>query len=283
MKNPVAQPDPIPKAALNNPAAHPLISSLRLLRLLLHVSQGVLTAAILLPRLSHAQRQQRIQRWSAKTIAILNVRVAVYGQLPPATRHSMLFIANHISWIDIWAILQVQPVSFVAKSEVRNWPVIGWLAQKTGTLFIERTRRQDTGRAASSMEQELRAGKCLCLFPEGTTTNGTELRPFKTGLLQSAINAEVMVSPIAIRYPNPDGSTNTVIAYYGDVTMMQSLHAILRQREIMVELHFLPPVPALGQERRQLSSQARDAISSLLHLPEHKAPETPAGLPAAAP
>lgn len=265
--------------SITNPTVHPLVSSLRLLRLLLHLALGVLTTALILPRLSVTQRKQRIQRWSAKALSILSIRVAAHGQVPTATTQKTLFIANHISWIDIWAIKQVHAVSFVAKSEVRSWPVIGWLAERTGTLFIERARRHDTGRTANCMEQSLREMECLCLFPEGTTTNGTELKPFKTGLLQAAINAEAMLQPVAIRYPNPDGSPNTAIAYDGDTTMLQSLRTALKQKEILVELHFAAPMPARDQERRHLSHQARHAISSLLHLPKHTAPETHADLP----
>lgn len=256
---------------------------MRVLRLLLHLARGVLTTALILPHLSEAQRKQRIQRWSAKSLSILNVRVVTHGQVPDASTAKTLFIANHISWIDIWAIQQVHSVNFVAKSEVRDWPVIGWLAEKTGTLFIERARRHDTGRTSNSMDQGLREGKCLCLFPEGTTTDGTELKPFKTGLLQAVINAEATLQPVAIRYPNPDGTPNTAIAYDGDITMLQSMRSVLRQQEIVVELHFAAPIAARDQERRHLSHQARHAISSLLHLPKHKAPETHADLPDASP
>lgn len=261
------------------PATHILIRLLRLSRLMLHLARGVATTVFLLPRLSQDQREQRIRQWSADFLRILDIRVIVHGTPPDEARRQILFIANHISWIDIWAIKQAHPVNFVAKSEVRDWPVIGWLSKKVGTLFIERARRHDTGRTANDMEQGLRNGQCLCLFPEGTTTNGTELKPFKTGLFQAAINTEAVVWPIAIRYPHPDGSPNTTVAYDGDITLLQSLSAVLRQREIRVELHFAQPLDARGQERRHLSHQARHAISSLLHLPPHKAPDTPAGPP----
>lgn len=229
--------------------------------------------------MTEQQRASCIQRWSAKFLEILNIRVVTHGNVPKAHTRQALLVANHISWIDIWAIKQLHPINFVAKSEVRGWPIIGWLAVQVGTLFIERARRHDTGRTAHAMEQGLRDGHCLCLFPEGTTTDGTELKPFKTGLLQAAINAGATVCPVAIRYPNLDGSINTAVAYDGDTTLLQSLLAVLKQPEIVVELHFAPPLPAAQQERRHLSHQARHAISSLLHLPKHTAPETHAGPP----
>ncbi len=260
-------------------ATHQLIRLVRLSRITLHLLHGVATTVLFLQRMPEDQREQRIRDWSAEFLRILNIRVTVHGPAPNEASKQVLFVANHISWIDIWAIKQMHPINFVAKSEVRSWPVIGWLAEKVDTLFIERTKRHDTGRTANEMEKGLRAGKCLCLFPEGTTTDGSELKPFKTGLLQSAINAEAIVWPVAIRYPNPDDSINTAIAYAGDTTLLQSMRAVLRQREIRVELHFAPPIPAGDQERRHLSHQARHAISSLLHLPQHKAPEILDGPP----
>lgn len=256
---------------------------LRIGRIGLHLLHGVLKTLFWLPRMVPSARDECIRAWSGKFLTILNIRVVCHGHVPTTPPQRALIVANHISWIDIWAIKQAFPVNFVAKSEVRNWPIIGWLAQQVGTLFIERARRHDTGRTASSMEAGLRDHACLCLFPEGTTTDGTDLKPFKTGLLQSAINTEATVWPVALRYPTPDGRINTGIAYDGDTTLLESMLAVLKQREITVELHFAEPIVATGAERRHLSHQARHAISSLLHLPKHKGPDTPAGLPDAAP
>jgi len=255
----------------------------RIARIGLHLLHGVLKTLTWLPRMASPAREACIRAWSGKFLDILNIRVVCHGHVPSTPPQRALIVANHISWIDIWAIKQAFPVNFVAKSEVRDWPVIGWLAQQVGTLFIERARRHDTGRTASSMEEGLRQNACLCLFPEGTTTDGTELKPFKTGLLQSAINTEATVWPVALRYPRADGGINSAIAYDGDTTLLESMWAVLKQREITVELHFAEPIVATGTERRHLSHQARHAISSLLHLPKHKAPETPAGLPDVAP
>lgn len=255
---------------------------LRLARLQLHVLHGVATTLFILPRLNAGQREQRIRAWCATLLGILHVRVTMHGQIPPGTTTRTLFVSNHISWIDIWALKQLHPMHFVAKSEIRAWPVIGWLADRTGTLFITREKRQDTRRAMNNIEQALARDECLCFFPEGTTTDGTELKPFKSSLLQAAINAQATVWPLAIQYPDPAGGLNTAVAYCGDITMRQSLWEVLKQQEIMVELRFAAPIPALGQERRHLAHQARQAIASLLHLPSRRAPGTGADLPDAA-
>lgn len=236
----------------------------------------------ILPHLPAEQQEQRIRAWCGKLLAILNIRVITHGQLPDKTTRRTLFVSNHISWLDIWALKQLHAMHFVAKSEIRGWPLIGLLATRTGTLFIERRQRHDTARVMNGVEQALQRDECLCFFPEGTTTDGTELKPFKSSLFQAAINADASVWPLAIHYPRPDGSPNTAIAYHGAVTLWQSLWEVLKQREVVVELHFSPPLQAQGEERRHLSRQARHAIASSLHLRRHRAPGTRGGLPGAA-
>ncbi len=112
-------------------------------------------------------------------------------------------MGNHVSWIDIHALNSVRAVRFVSKAEVREWPIFGWLAAKGNTLFIDRTKRHDTGRIVDIATNSLIAGDCLCYFPEGTTTDGTELKVFKGSLMQAAINAKKPIWPFAIRYPTP--------------------------------------------------------------------------------
>lgn len=191
-----------------------------------------------------------------------------------------MFIANHISWLDVYALNQIRPARFVAKADVRNWPIVGWLAEKTGTLFIERGRRQDTGRVANAATDALVEGGCLCYFPEGTTTDGSQLLPFKGSLLQAAINANARVWPLAIKYPLPDGSNNLSLTFIGDDTLMGSLLNILKQRRSVVELHFGEPVVASGLVRRELTEEMECVIAALLRLPVRAAPEITSDLPA---
>lgn len=246
-----------------------IVRAWRLARLAWHLLGGVGIAALLLPRLSAERREQRIQQWCAEVLHILHVRVTVLGEPPPAGTRTTLFVANHISWIDIWALKATYPMRFVAKAEIRSWPLVGWLAERTGTLFITRERRHDTGRVVRAVEQALRDGACLCLFPEGTTSDGTRLMPFKASLTQAAIAAQAQLWPLAIRYPDADGQPNTAIAYHGDMTMKQSLREVLKQPQIEIELEFAAPLQAGGLERRALAAQARSAIAALLNLPAH--------------
>jgi 1-acyl-sn-glycerol-3-phosphate acyltransferase len=252
----------------------------RLSRLALHTAYGVATAALVLPWINDERREHLIRNWSAHILHILNVRVEVDGMLPTADPRPAMFVANHISWLDIWAINSVRVVRFVAKSEVRDWPVIGWLSDKAGVIFIERARRHDTARVSNAGAQALLDGDSLCVFPEGTTTDGTHVRPFRSSLLQSAVEACAPVWPVALHYPDENGQANIGVAYAGDTTMLQSLRAVLMQRSMTVRLTFAEPIEPEGRDRRALAQAAESIISSLARLPVRVVPETPAGPPA---
>jgi 1-acyl-sn-glycerol-3-phosphate acyltransferase len=226
------------------------------------------------------RREQLVSRWSAHVLRILNVKLTVSGTVPTSETPTALFVANHISWIDIWAINTVRTVRFVAKSEVRSWPVIGWLSEKAGVIFIERARRIDTSRVSGAGANALRQGHCLCVFPEGTTSDGTHIYPFRSSLLQSAVDAGAPVWPITLRYPLPDGSPNTAIAYAGETSMAESMTAILSQQQIHLHLEFADPIHPEGRDRRELARHAEAIIASAARLQVREAPEILSDLPA---
>ena len=112
----------------------------------------------------------------------------------------------------------------------------------------------------------LRAGDCLCFFPEGTTSDGTQILPFKGSLMQAAINAEAQIWPVSIRYANPDGSVNIEMAYYGEMNLLESVQLVIAQHSPVVELHFAEPISTQGYERRDLSILAKQTIARGLNL-----------------
>lgn len=261
-----------------------LIRTLRLARLVLHLLVGVIKAALLLPLVGRAQRTELIRRWSVRVLAILNVRLSVRGEVPDLSAAGVMFVANHISWLDIYLLDAVCPVRFVSKAEVRAWPVIGWLAEKIGTLFIERARRHDTARAGREVVDALRQGDCVAVFPEGTTSNGTLLRPFHASLLQSAINSGARLWPVAIRYVHRDGTANLSPAYVDNMSFADSLFRILNEPDLEAEITYLEPLPVQGRSRRELAALAEKAIANALNLtvPGRKS-DKPAYPPAALP
>jgi 1-acyl-sn-glycerol-3-phosphate acyltransferase len=232
----------------------------------IHILYGFFIAGVILPRVNVRRRKWWISLWCRELLAVLNIRVIAHGTLPDEDVTSTMFVANHVSWIDIHALNSIHGLRFIAKSEIRGWPLFGWFAEKVYTLFTERTRRQDAGRMVEITADSLRAGDCLCFFPEGTTSDGTQLLPFKGSLMQAAINAEAQIWPVSIRYPNADGSANIEMAYYGEMSLLESMQLVIAQHSPVVELHFSAPIPTQGHERRDLSILSKQTIASGLNL-----------------
>jgi len=269
---------------LNRLETPPAIRLLRLTRVGLHLLQGVLTALLVFPVLRQSVRNFLIRSWSAKLLTILAIHLTVRGNLPRRGDKGVLFAANHISWLDIYLLNALAPVRFVSKSEVRDWPLIGFLAAKAGTLFIERNRRRDTGRVNQTIESALRSGDHVALFPEGTTSDGSEVRHFHAPLLQPAIDADAALQPVAIRYLRENGEIDTTPAYIDELSFGDSLQRILRRPAIHAELHFTAPALPHGMNRRELAGVLHNAITNAL-FPAHPGttPETPGGLRGAPP
>lgn len=235
------------------------------MRLLLHIARGLLTAAIVLPHVVPQRRDEIISNWSRGLLQVFNIRLVTLGEIPAPAAGGIMFVANHVSWVDISAINSVRAVRFVAKAEIRSWPLFGWLTAQANTLFTDRARRQDAKRMVEATANSLRDGDCLCYFPEGTTTDGTRLMPFKSSLMQAAIHAGAPIWPIGIRYPGIDGQPNMNLSY-ADVSLVRSLGNVLKERGPVVELHFAKPISTAAADRRELADQARKSIAESIGL-----------------
>lgn len=201
-------------------------------------------------------------------LGAMNVRVIMHGAPPPSSMRARILVANHVSWLDIHAINSIRAVRFVSKAEVRQWPVIGWLAHHAGTVFINREKRHEAVRMVDTANAVLQENDTLCVFPEGTTTDGTEIRPFKGGILQAAIDTGIEVWPVAISYPNTDGTPNREMAYHGDTSLLESFRLVLSQHSPVVELHFLEAISPHQHNRQSLAAKARESIAVRLGLQE---------------
>lgn len=244
-----------------------LIRTTRLVLVVLHLLTGVVKAGLLFPLISPARRRVVIRNWALRVLSILRIELVVKGAVPRIGERGVLFVANHVSWVDIYVLDAVCPVRFVSKAEVRSWPIIGWLAVKVGTFFIERTRRHDTGRINRALHDALDRGDCIAVFPEGTTSNGSLLRPFHASLLQAAVNSNARLWPAAIRYRNPDGGLNIAPAYADKMSFAQSLFRILAEPRVIAEVAYLEPLQVENRSRRELAALAERAIASALSLP----------------
>ncbi len=181
----------------------------------------------------------------------------------PATG-ATLFVANHVSWLDILAINAVRPLRFVSKADIRSWPLLGWLTACGGTLFIERTRTRDALRVLHLVADALKAGEQVAVFPEGTTSEGCGVLPFHANLLQAAIVAQAPVQPIALRYADAQEPISSAAAYVGDTTLLESLWAVVSTTDLTVQVDFLTPLSSANLERRALAARLSADITAQL-------------------
>lgn len=237
---------------------------LRGARVTCHLLYALLIAMIY-PLLTLPARQFIMRRWSRALLHILQVRLETGGHLPPQRKRGSLLVANHISWLDVYALNAIQPSSFVAKAEVRSWPLLGLLCRRAQTIFIERNLRRDTLRANGLIAARLAKSECVALFPEGTTTDGTQVRHFHASLLQCAVDTGCAVYPVAIRYHDGSGRPCKDAAFIGDMTFLRSLVNILFSGSLHVTLVVLPAISGAQKTRRVLADQAHASIRATLH------------------
>jgi 1-acyl-sn-glycerol-3-phosphate acyltransferase len=254
----------------------------RWLRLLAHVGAALVILRFVFPRSTGERRRTLHRWWSAKLVRIVGVETVVEGIAPPATETGAMVASNHVSWLDVFCVSSVRSTRFIAKSEIRDWPVAGWIAERAGTLFVRRARRHDTGRINQIVHGALAQGDCVGLFPEGTTTMGDSLLRFHSSLFEPAVANDANVHPVAIRYEHRDGTPCRAMAY-GDLSFMQSLGLMLRQRHVVARLWFLDALPAKGLTRRELAREAEARVAMRLGLPppssEPRTPRDPPGAP----
>lgn len=246
---------------------HPILRELRcairLTRVGLMILAGIAIVRLLFPFWSPQTRRRVKQRWAGLLVASLGIRLSAHGQASP----DGLVVSNHISWLDVFVINAVAPTTFVCKADVRDWPGIGWLVEHTGTLFIDRNSRSAAARSAQEMSARLQQGERIAIFPEGTTTGGEQLLPFKPALFESAAASAVGVQPVAIRYTDAQGRRSRAPAYDGDISFAASLLALGRAHQLTATLTHLPSLPS-GLDRREYSQRSGHVIAAALGL-EH--------------
>lgn len=210
---------------------------------------------------------QMALRWATR---LLRLRVSVEG-VAPASR-PVLFVANHISWADIPILGGLWPASFVAKSEVARWPLIGWLARRAGTVFVERRR----GAAASQRDDlagRLAGGGALILFAEGVSAPGDIVLPFKPALFAAAVATATPVQPVTIVYERVGGQPVTEanrvrIAWVGEASLLPHVWWVLRRGGATARIVVHPSLhPTAFATRAELAKACRDAVASA--LPAH--------------
>jgi 1-acyl-sn-glycerol-3-phosphate acyltransferase len=226
-----------------------LSAFLKLLRALAHAHAGWWTIRTKFPKLSQAEREQRVQEWAQRMLALMGIRLVVQGT--PPERGPVLLVSNHVSWLDILTIHAARHVRFVSKANVQHWPLIGTLSNGAGSLYIERERRRDALRVVHHMTEALGQGDVIAVFPEGTTGDGRTLLPFHANLLQAAISSGAPVQPAALRFADAaSGATSLAPRYIQEDNLPVSLWRVLKAPPMLAIVRFGEPQASWGRDRR---------------------------------
>lgn len=248
----------------------PTRSAICLIRVGLHLAFGLTLATFILPFLTRVSRRELQRHWSRELLGILGMQLEVAGadRTVREVIAGELLVANHVSWLDVFVINSLAPATFVCKSEVRRWPVIGTLCARTGTIFLDRSSKFAAQRTLGVLAERLRLGERVALFPEGTTGDGSHLLPFHPALLQSAVVSGAPIQPVAIRYLDSSGKPSDAANYCGETSFWQSLRAIASTPGIVSRLTVLEQIPSTNNTRKELTEKAHGAIRRCLTITE---------------
>ncbi|OIJ43159.1 lysophospholipid acyltransferase family protein [Massilia timonae] len=236
----------------------------RLARVVVHLCEGLATCALVFPFVSSSRRARLTRGWSRRLLRLCRVEVDHVGGVP-ALEHALV-VANHVSWLDIFVINALDPCRFVAKAEIRSWPVMGWLAAGAGTVFIARGNRRELRHVFKGLVEVLQQGERVALFPEGTTGLQGAVLPFHANLFEAAIDAGVPVQPYALAYVDAAGGLHPSIEYVGDTTFVDSLLRILQGPPVKARLACLAPLDSVGAHRRELALAAQEAVEAAVRV-----------------
>ncbi len=231
-----------------------------------HVISGAIILSLIFPFAKPEKKHWHIQKWSKHLLAIFGIELAVINQ-GVLTDNSYLLASNHISWMDIHAINAFRPIRFVAKSEVQRWPIFGWMAKQLGTIFIKRDSSRHAHQVAGILSKVLKK-ESVCIFPEGTSTLGNDVRPFKPNLFEAAVISGVPVYSLAISYISKATEMRSEVpAFVGDMGLLESMANILKHRNLIVRLTFFPPDASSlepAYDRKSLALHSYEVIGAHL-------------------
>lgn len=198
--------------------------------------------------------------WSAMLVRIFGFRIRHFGE---PLQGAVLFVANHVSWLDIELMHSRRTMSFVAKAEIASWPLVGWLATRAGTIYHQRGSAHSLGAVMERVVTRLRQGMAAGVFPEGGTGPGDCVRTFHARIFQVAIDANVPVQPVALRY-GKSGKMDLSVPFGSSESFFANIVRLLGAPGMDAELHFLEPVPLHDDGRRQIAEAARARIAAAL-------------------
>ncbi|MGV8959737.1 MAG: lysophospholipid acyltransferase family protein [Stenotrophomonas sp.] len=202
-----------------------------------------------------------VRQWSSGLMWIFGFRLHRYGT---PLRGAVLFVANHVGWVDISMLHSQKMVGFVAKREIAGWPLVGWLAARGQTIFHQRGNTESLGGVMEEMVKRLQQGRPVAVFPEGRTRGGHEVGPFHARIFQAAVQTGVPVQPVALRY-GEQGRAQTVVAFGPGESFFDNFLRLLGEPARRAEVHFLEPIAASDLEgRRRIAETSRARIVAVM-------------------
>lgn len=211
----------------------------------------------------HPRVRDTMRRWYERMLHILNIEITVVGTFPHENEGAVMMISNHVSWVDVPLIGSQTPVNFLSKAEVAGWPLVGPLAARIGTLFIERGSG-DTEHVMQSMAERLDNNLSVLFFPEGTTTDGKKLRRFHKKLFKVCHSTDVTVCPLLIHY-HADGQQNPV-PFVGDISFGNHFWTLLGHKRVKATVEVLPSVrldpQAVAHQVRDIEQMMRERLAA---------------------
>ena len=205
------------------------------------------------------QRAHWLQRWCTRVLRNLGVTPCIQGVPPPAG----VIVSNHLSYLDILLFSASVPCVFIAKSEIRKWPLLGWLADGGGTLFIDRNQRSESQAIGEQMLAVLEQGVSIVFFPEGTSTDGSEVLRFHSSLFEYAVQAQVPVTAACVSYASPDACVARDVCYWSDMVLVPHLWKLNSIRSIVGNLVFSSGSSTFT-DRRTAALTTHDEVAVML-------------------
>ena len=235
---------------------------IKIILVLTHIFLG-LVSIIFFPIIDRKSKKILIKSWSLLLLRIFKINLILNKNLKEIlTKKNYLIVSNHISWLDIFIINAAYPVVFVAKHSISKWPVLSWLVRASETIFIDRKRITKIKETSKEIEHFLENKGSICIFPEGTSTDGLKLLNFKSNLLQTAINKNISVLPIAIQYFHNQNYCSAP-GYYGDLTLLDSIRNLIKFDNIEAKLTILTEINSISN-RKVLANEAYVKISKVI-------------------
>jgi 1-acyl-sn-glycerol-3-phosphate acyltransferase len=217
--------------------------------------------------------------WSRSSCRLLGIQIQIEGSPPTG---AFLLASNHLSYLDIIVLWCGVKSQFLSKADVARWPIFGRCARVAGTLFVDRTKRTDLPRVQAEAIQLLDSGYGLIFFPEGTSSTGAEVLPFKGSLFQIAVDAKIPVHTACLHYATPNNQPPAFenVAWWGDMSFFPHLLQLVRIPRVQARIRF-PSQPVNGDDRKQIAARARAQVSAVFEpltgapKMEWRGPDTP--------